>query len=298
MGEFLDESIVRRDVLTIPTIWVAFALSLLIHAAALWKYLPELRILSGENPEKSQATHRMQVYLPPRSAPPPSPPPSMAQLALPSPIPQVRPPNTTIATIAQPRPTPPVIALNQPAPDRATPRQAAPSVATPPAAPPAAGDMAALIEARRRARSETAAPASPGGEPGEPTETEEERRNRIIATNIGLGRSPTFGDAPKTGGGIFQIRRMGDGFAEFGFYGWNKNIRRKTAQVIEVRLGNNSNIRIAVVRRMIEIIRENETGDFGWESKRLNRDIMLSARPEDNAGLEEFMMREFYFDRR
>src|SRR5471032_2125494 len=117
MGDLLDVSIVRRDVLTIPTIWVAFALSLLIHVAELWKYLPELRILSGENPEKSDASHRVQVYLPPRSNPPPSPPPSSAQLALPSPTPQVRQPNTTIATIAQPRPTPPVIALNQPAPE-------------------------------------------------------------------------------------------------------------------------------------------------------------------------------------
>jgi hypothetical protein len=91
---------------------------------------------------------------------------------------------------------------------------------------------------------------------------------------------------------------MGFDDAEFVFYGWNKEIRRNTAQQIEVRKGSNSDIRIAVVRRMIAIIREYEQGDFLWQSRRLDRSLTLSARLRDNAGLEDFMMREFFDDPR
>jgi hypothetical protein len=45
---------------------------------------------------------------------------------------------------------------------------------------------------------------------------------------------------------------------------------------------------------MIAIIRENESGDFVWQSKRLGRDVTLSARPGDNAGLEDFLMRDMF----
>jgi len=82
--------------------------------------------------------------------------------------------------------------------------------------------------------------------------------------------------------------------AEFVFFGWNRDIRRNTAQLIEVRRGNNKDIRIAVVRKIIAIIREYEQEEFLWESKRLGRNLTLSARAKDNAGLEDFMMREFF----
>jgi hypothetical protein len=45
---------------------------------------------------------------------------------------------------------------------------------------------------------------------------------------------------------------------------------------------------------MIAIIREHESGDFAWESQRLGRDVSLSARTADNAGLEDFLMRDFF----
>jgi len=70
------------------------------------------------------------------------------------------------------------------------------------------------------------------------------------------------------------------------------------AALIEVRKGANPDIRVAVVRKIIEIIRAHEPGDFVWVSRRLGRQIALSARPGDNAGLEEFMMREFFGDGR
>ena len=87
---------------------------------------------------------------------------------------------------------------------------------------------------------------------------------------------------------------MSDDEAEFTFYGWDKDISRRTYQKIVVRKGNNSDIRIAVVRRIIEVIRDIEKEDFNWSSQRLGRVVVLSARTVDNAGLEDFMMQEFF----
>lgn len=129
-----------------------------------------------------------------------------------------------------------------------------------------------------------------------PVEDEEARRQRIIAGNLGATRERTFGYDPRQGGGMFQIESLGSDHAEFIFYGWNSNINRNTKQLIDVRRGNNSDIRIAVVRRMIAIIRENAQEDFLWMSQRLGRTVTLSARARDNSGLEEFMMREFFFE--
>ena len=98
----------------------------------------------------------------------------------------------------------------------------------------------------------------------------------------------------KGSGGIFQIEHLSSDFADFQFYGWNKDIRRNSRQLIEVRLGNNKDIRIAVVRRMIGIIREHEQEDFRWDSERFGRSFMLSARLRDTAALEAFLMREFF----
>ena len=45
---------------------------------------------------------------------------------------------------------------------------------------------------------------------------------------------------------------------------------------------------------MIELIRTHYKGDFNWQSYRLGKVIVLSARVEDNAALEDFMAREFF----
>lgn len=152
---------------------------------------------------------------------------------------------------------------------------------------PAASDLSAYIEAQRRAR------GAPAQDP--PVENEDARRNRIIAGNLGSARDRTFGYDPSRSGGVFHIERLDYDYAEFIFFGWNKDISRNAKQLIEVRKGNNSDIRIAVVRKMVAIIREYEQEDFLWVSQRLGRSLTLSARPRDRAGLEDFMMREFFY---
>jgi len=295
MSDWLDEPRILR----VPVIRVAFALSLALHAAALWEWLPRLHELSFTRSERDKASGPLVVELaaePSRAATPPAAPPAEPP-AIPrqaQPAPAKRAPQAK-ATPRPPPPPPPVITQDRPAPPLAprpdTPPAAAPD--PPPVAalapPPGVGDFYAALEARRRARG--AAPD--GGVSAPAAEDERQRHNREVAANLGLDRTPTYG-TDRTGGGVFRIQRMSSDYAEFIFFGWNKDIRRNSQQLIEVRRGDNPDIRIAVVRRMIAIIRDREDGDFVWISTRLGRDVTLSARPSDNSGLEEFMMQEFF----
>jgi len=281
---FTPPALDQPRILTIPAIRVAFALSLALHAAMLWAWFPRLHQLSFERSERDKASGPLVVELAPE--------PTRASVpSEPAPAPVVEAPRTRPAAApkAPPRPprTPPVIAQQAPAPAVVTPPET-PAVAAP-AVTPVEGDFSSYLEARRRARG-----AAPDGGLSMPsTEDERERHNRSVAANLGLDRTPTFGDDRK-GGGIFRIERMGYDAAEFYFFGWNTDIRRNSKQLIEVRKGDNPDIRIAVVRRMIEIIRDREPGDFVWVSQRLGRNVNLSARQSDNAGLEDFMMQEFF----
>jgi hypothetical protein len=288
MNGWPDASRNRRDGVTIPTIWVAVALSVLVHIAALWELWPHLNLLPLTKSEVGDASSPLTVRLTPLPGPAPVPEALLAPQSRPSPDSEARrrrPPKT------QRRPPPPVMALNRPAPEVPAP----PPVATPAVPPaPVAEDMASFIAARRRARGEPAFDSAPSA----PAADDDARSKRIVAANLASQSPTTFGYDPAQGGGMFQIERMGYDDAEFLFFGWNKEIRRKTKQLITVRKGNNSNMRIAVVRKMIAIIREHEQGDFLWESQRLGRDVTLSARARDTAGLEEFLMREFFPDTR
>lgn len=276
-----------REGITISRIHITLVLSILVHAFVLWKALPSLRHMTFDEPEQGPNSGRLAVRL----APPPLAPAPPAVQAEPPPKVITRPPEPKSRATA---PAPRVIALNKPAvvpPQQAAPVPAPPAeTAAPPPRPPADGDFAALVEARRRARE---ASSAPGMVASAPAETEAERARRITATNL-APKPIVFGYDPAAGGGVFQIRRISLNDAEVAFYGWNREIKRRTMQVIEISKGNNSDIRIAVVRRMIAIIREYENDDFRWESR--GRTVTLSARLRDNAGLEDFMLRDFFPD--
>ena len=282
MSIVVDDIRSRHDSIEIPTLWIAVAVSLLLHVAALLGWLPMIHMTPFEDPMSGKKSGTLAV----RIAPPPSRPPGIETPASP-PAPRVKPAQgaRAAAVPAPPKPAPAsrVMALETPSP-------ASPPVA--PAAEPAkppAEDLAAMIAARRRARGEIVAVA-----PQPPAETEQERHNRQVAESLGLNRTPTFGTNPDRGGGVFQIRSKSLDYADFAFFGWNKAVGRNTLQRIEVARGNNPNIEIAVVRRIIEIIRDHATGDFQWESPRTGRMVTLSARASDTAELEAFMIREFF----
>lgn len=286
MNDRIDDFRNRHDGVVVPRIWVAVAVSILLHIALLWRLPPFSVRLPGMGKGAAEVSSPLTLRLMPPS------PPAPAFDATP-PQPSSKPALQAQRPKALPRPPPPVIALNKPSPEARSPVPVAPNVPPPVAAPKPAppaitGDLASYIEARRRARGEPASPA--------PGENDDARSKRIIAGNLGSSRDQTFGYDPRQGGGMFQIQRVTVDHAEFLFYGWNKDIGRNIKQLIEVQRGNNSDIRVAVVRKMIAIIREESQEDFLWESQRLGRRLTLSARARDNEGLEEFMMREFFYD--
>lgn len=273
MSDRLDEFRSPRAGRVGPIIWMAVALSLLIHVAVLLG-LPRMRPPLLEQTEPSDARRSLSVNL----APPPAPTLSAPRAERPPTAP-IRPP-----AAVRPRPAPPVIALKPPAPGIPAPARRSEG-----------GDLSSYIEAKRRARAEPAPAAPAASTPVAPRiEDDDARRDRIAAANLAAPRAPAFGYDPGRRGGAFQIQRMGFDDAEFIFYGWDRDARRNMARLIEVRKGANSDIRVAVVRRMIAIIRDYEQGDFLWESSRLGRSLTLSARARDNAGLEDFMMHEFF----
>lgn len=94
--------------------------------------------------------------------------------------------------------------------------------------------------------------------------------------------------------GIFQILRIGPRSAEFSFRAWTTGQSNPRLQLIQVDAGPDGDVERAIIRKMIQLIREHYKEDFNWESHRLHRVIVLSARLQDNAGLEEFLMREFF----
>jgi len=301
-GRSMRSSLVERhdghDRVAIPVVYLAFAISILLHLAALFAWLPHMRILPFEGPERGKAGGALTVELAPPPARKPAPSPAAPQAAQRPPTPRATPAPKAVPT---PPATPPVLARRDPLPAPQSPPLIAPIPAPAPVAPtaPAITDLSSYIEAQRRARAE-ASRASPDAPPPveQPVETERERHNRIVAAKLGLDNSTAIGYDPKAGGGIFQIQYLGVDEAEFLFFGWNKDIRRNSKQLIKVTRGDNPDIRIAMVRRMIGIIRENVSGDFTWISQRLRRDVTLSARPADNAGLEDFLMQEFFSDPR
>ena len=90
------------------------------------------------------------------------------------------------------------------------------------------------------------------------------------------------------------MKHKGYDYADLMFYGWHLEIRRNIPQQFDVRKGNSATIELAVVRKMIEIIRQYEKEDFTFHSRRQGRSLKLSARLRDTESLEQFLLREFF----
>ena len=287
MVHWLDAPRYRNEGVTVPRIWVMVVLSLLIHAAALFGWLPRTGLLAPWAPQEELANERLQVRL--AASPPPvpasAPEPPRQVLAMPKPVTPPLRPSRPSAPPVMTAPAGPAIAPPAAAP------AAPPAPATPPqAAPPIAGDLSEYIRARRLERGERDAPPSDADRSG--------TFNASIAANLPRPATGVATQTDRRGGGIFEIKRMDYDDAAFEFFGWNNEMGRKTPQLIEVRKGDNSNMEIAVVRRMIALIREYSKEDFIWRSPSRGEDLVLSARVQDNAALENFLLHEFFDDPR
>lgn len=283
----------RSDVVTIPLFWIALVLSLLVHVAALWYFTSRTPIIAP-GMEQNDVSVPMSVKLatapksnPPPATPPPAPPPPPAARPLPKPRPSVTRPRVPPILAALPGvPSSERMAV---LPEPEVPRTL-PSPATAPPPPPdeMAGDLSSYIASQRRARGEAVSTPS-----ADPADDREARRDRAIAANLASSNSPTYYGEPKNTGGVFRITFVGYDDAEFTFFGWNRDIQRRASQKIEVRRGDNPNIRIAIVRKMIAIIREYEHEDFTWKSEQSGRVVTLSARDKDTQALETYLLRDF-----
>jgi hypothetical protein len=278
MGYWLDEPRDPHEFVRVRTLWVTIALSLFVHFVAMVLVVERTRLLAPFDEGTKEASEQLQVRLtaPPRPLPVPAPAlePPREIVAMPKPARAPKPPT--------PREPPPVIALTAPGRTSPAPALPVPPIPAPPR-PPSEADLWSYMQARRRERGEPEAPAidTPKAEP-----------NASLAANLPRAATGVATPDPSRGGGIFQIKRMDYDDAAFMFFGWNKDMGRRTPQLIEVRKGNNSDMQIAVVRKMIEIIREHEKGDFEWKTR--DHVVPLSARLSDNAALESFLLHDLF----
>jgi hypothetical protein len=246
---------------------LGIVLSLLIHALLLLvtlRYHPDQPTIDGGAPRPP-----ISVRLAQRASPAPP-------IATP-PLPHKENPRPHVITVPRHTPNAPVV-RTEPAP--VTPRVEEPI------------DMNAMVNAARQRRhqsDEIAAQENAEAAAG----SQGPSANEVAMANIQRSLSKRDGT-----GGVFQIIDKGVRTARFAFRGWTPGARNSSYQTYEVDAGPGGNVELAIVRRMIALIRTHYTGDFNWESHRLGRVIVKSARPQDNAELESFLMQEFFGDDR
>jgi hypothetical protein len=262
---------------------LTLVLSLLVHIVALVVVVQRTPIVWPDHGADA-VSDRLQVRL--SATPPPAP----------SPVPAPEPPprRTTIASAPSPsarmraQPPPPLLASQLEAPRVVTPSESPAPPSRSRETRPIEGDLWSYIQARRRER----------GAPAESALSDSGRNlNAQLAANLPRPATGTATQDMNHGGGIFEIKRMTYDDAAFLFFGWNKDMGRRTPQLITVRIGNNPDMRMAVVRSMIAVIRQYTQEDFLWRSARRDDNVTLSARPADNTALETYLLREFFDDR-
>lgn len=274
----------RDRVLRIPArlMW-ALLLSLIFHAIIFWGFLLDL-LKPTEEPTQAPLNIVLDLGLPVPPTPKVTPPPPQ-EMPEPEPVPQPKPkpppkaePKLPKKIIQSQRPDSP-FKVPEPKPQ---PKAEQPQ---PMPAPPAE-DFSSFIKRKqtdRNADEMAAKQINDAAAAAERGPSEDERRMKNIMNNLKFGTN-----------GLFQIRRMDPYNATFSFKGWVNDYTSANTQYYEVEARSGEDIRLVMIRRMIAIVREHYDGDFDWISNRLGRTVTLSARPADNAALEDFLMKEFF----
>jgi hypothetical protein len=262
------------------TLVLGILASLVLHALLLFVAFQQRTLNDGNPAAATQGPLAVRIA---RAAPPPP------AAAPEPPKPQPRPAPRRERIIALRTPVPGSMVLPMEPPEEKPPEK--PPEPTPAPVAPAL-DMMALLNARRQQRRETEdsatrennAAASTGREPS---------ANDIAMATIQRNLASALGKAGGTSG-VFEILHKGVRTAQFAFRGWKSDAGNSWREVIEVDAGLNGDVELAIIRKMIELIRKHYSGDFNWDSRRLGRVVVLSARLEDTASLEGFMMKEFF----
>ncbi len=272
---------------------LAIIFSLLIHAIILFLLVPNLKhdpvaelparelevSLAPPTPEKKQAESPVEL-------------PAAAAEIVPPPTPKPKPKVITRQAKAPPQKpvfkVPDVLSTDKPAPEKTPPKLTIPKESLPvePTPQEAPVDMMAYVNqqrAKRAAQESDAARQNAEATARELGPSAEQKRDENIKRNFQTGVN-----------GIFEITNLEARSANFTFNGWTNDFSSARREYFEVQAQSGQDVRLVMIRKMISLIRLHYQGDFNWESHRLNRTIVMSARPEDSAGLEEFMMLEFF----
>ncbi|MDP1765348.1 MAG: hypothetical protein Q8K83_00460 [Methylotenera sp.] len=172
---------------------------------------------------------------------------------------------------------PDVIATPQPVPEIIPPKESVQDAPT---------DMASYVkqqQAKRLASEASAAKQNAEAVAREAGPSQQQIREERIKSNFKSGTN-----------GIFEVTSLGGRHATFSFRGWTNDYSNSRREYFEVEASTGQDVKLEVIKKMISLIRKHYQGDFNWESNRLGRTVVQSARPEDNAGLQDFMMMEIF----
>ncbi|KAF1038915.1 MAG: hypothetical protein GAK35_03750 [Herbaspirillum frisingense] len=262
---------------------LGLVLSVLIHAGLFLFLRAKLNVEPPKMQFAGKPDSPLQVTFirPPAPAPKPE-----APKAEPEPPKKAQtPPKKQAAKAAPRRSAAPTPRRAEPAPAvPVSPRDTAPAVATQPA--PEEDFMTATNRNRERRQALEQAAAQ---ENAAARAAENPSANDIAKANIAFQEQRGRGT-----NGVFQIVSKGPRVAQYSFLGWTTDQRRSQKQLIEVDAGPGGNVELAVVDSMIALIRRYYSGDFSFDSQRLGRVVVLSARVADTKGLQHFLLNEFF----
>jgi len=252
---------------------VGVSLSVLIHVLLFLVLRPSLQKIEPQASSSHEPLEVTFVQSPPKQA-----------AKQPEPQPKAKP-------VRKPAPQPKQIARAKLSPSAPIARQAPPisNSATAITQAPPEMDMSTMLNAareRRRSSEDAAARENAAARAAEQGPS----ANEIAQANIDFQARKASGPS----NGMFEIVSKGPRIAQYLFYGWTRDARNKSRRTITVDAGLNGDVDKAIVDSMIAIIRQNVTGDFTFDSQRLGRVVTLSARVQDNAGLQAFLLREFF----
>jgi hypothetical protein len=285
---------IRRPELT------GVSISLAVHLLALYLLSLDDLLFPGQPPaELTQPLSVSLIAIPGKTATEPAPQPVVQPSSKPQPRSKPALPKSPPEVKSRPPPEaksrppagPDAMVADRPEAPASPPAAQTPEPAMPkPAAtldPGQFPDMISYLDAVRQKRREAGEiPAEPGDPPPAKSRREADDAARMARIQRNLQQSGT--------NGIFHISSIDARTATFSFRGWKGEYSYSRREEYLVEAGFNQDIRRVVVRKMIEIIRRYHSGDFNWESPRLGRIVPLSARLQDNDGLEDFLIQDFF----
>ena len=259
---------------------IAIIFSLLLHGLLLIAVLPKIDFNNAASPQPTALEVSLAPPIPPKVETPVLP---ESERVKPEPKVIKSPPKViTRKPSKNTNPTdftvPEVMATKQLTPEPLPPKEIKPNDAP--------TDMASYIKAQQAKRNATEADAAKQNAEAVAREvgpSQEKVRDDRIKANLKIGTN-----------GIFEITSLSGRHAAFAFKGWTNDYSSAKRESFEVDASTGQDVRLVMIKKMISLIRRHYDGDFNWESQRLGREIVKSARPEDSAELEEFMMMEFF----